>query len=395
MNNVKRDIVLDAIRGFSILGIIFVNIAYFAFPAFDALMQSIPNGMTFWDSLARFVTTLFFTGKFYPIFAFAFGIGIAIMEASSKSTKFFQWRFMILILMGVLHSILLSTVDILLIYGIVALLFLAIRKLSDGTRKAILIASGLLSAMLGILSIFLGIGIILVDMFLGKDFITSALEVNGSRFGDVISVFTGTNIIEMITLRSSLSFEYIASGIFTTGPIVLTLMLAGYEWYKSYLKKNDLTLQKYIIHTIQPYIGKILPLGIIFNILAAIVAVLPFHVFGTYSIASGILIICGPLLSIVYIAMIINSPNWLKSLLSPIGKMTLSVYFFQSLIMTVLFTGIGFGLFGKVTDAGLFVIASVISLITIPLFSLLGRFIEKGPAEIFWRKTTEILSSKK
>jgi uncharacterized protein len=395
MKAAKREIVLDAIRGFSILGIIFVNIAYFASPAFDALIQSIPNGTSLTDSIARFVTTLFFTGKFYPIFAFAFGIGIAIMEISNKSGKYLFWRFIILILMGILHSIFLSTVDILLMYGVIALLFLNIRKLPDATRKAILIGSGLLSVMLAIFSIFLGIGIVLVDMFLGRDFITTTLVGDSSRIGQIISVFTGTNIIEMLLLRSSLSFEYIASGIFTTGPIVLTLMLAGYEWYKAYIKRNDLTLRQFIVQTIQPYIGVIFLAGIILNILAAIIAILPFHILGTYSIASGILMVFGPLLSIVYISIIINTPIWVKNMLAPIGRMTLSVYIFQSITMTIIFTGIGLGLFGKVTDAGLLVIAAVISVITIPVFSLLGRFVDKGPIESLWRKGTEILSNTK
>ena len=78
----KRYVILDALRGFAILGIILAN-----FPEFSLWTFSDPSGWTDTDMVTRAVQTFLVDGKFYTLFSLLFGMGFspAKLEYSLKT----------------------------------------------------------------------------------------------------------------------------------------------------------------------------------------------------------------------------------------------------------------------------------------------------------------------
>ena len=75
----KRYVILDALRGFAILGIILAN-----FPEFSLWTFSDPATWTRTDTVTRAVQTFFVDGKFYTLFSLLFGMGFSIQLANAE-----------------------------------------------------------------------------------------------------------------------------------------------------------------------------------------------------------------------------------------------------------------------------------------------------------------------
>ena len=95
----KRYVVLDALRGFAILGIILAN-----FPEFSLWTFSDPSTWTRTDTVTRAVQTFFVDGKFYTLFSLLFGVGfsIQIANAGGKLRTFYR-RMAVLLCIGLIH----------------------------------------------------------------------------------------------------------------------------------------------------------------------------------------------------------------------------------------------------------------------------------------------------
>lgn len=126
---------LDALRGIALLGILTVNMGSFKglstlemFPSAESLAQSA-------NRTAFLLINTLFTGKFYPIFAFLFGLGFALqierLQARGVNpTGIMLRRLGVLLLIGVLHGLFIWTGDVLFLYalcGMVLLLFSQLR----------------------------------------------------------------------------------------------------------------------------------------------------------------------------------------------------------------------------------------------------------------------------
>ena len=122
----KRYVVLDALRGFAILGIILAN-----FPEFSLWSFSDPSAWTRADRVTRAVLTFFVDGKFYTLFSFLFGIGFSIqIENAGGKLKTFYRRMAVLFLIGLLHLCFLWSGDIIMLYAVCGMCLPLFRKLS-------------------------------------------------------------------------------------------------------------------------------------------------------------------------------------------------------------------------------------------------------------------------
>src|SRR4051812_29890791 len=105
----QRIWLMDSLRGLAILGIFIANLAGFSF--YEPGAHS-GRFFTRFDEQMYFLHTMFIEGKFYSIFSFLFGWGIALQLARSKSTgvssvPFVKRRLLIMALLGLAHLILL------------------------------------------------------------------------------------------------------------------------------------------------------------------------------------------------------------------------------------------------------------------------------------------------
>lgn len=134
----KRFVILDALRGFAILGIILAN-----YPEFSLWTFSDQAGWTSQDRVVRAVQTFLVDGKFYTLFSLLFGMGFSIQlsNAEGRLSTFYR-RMSVLLVIGLLHLCFLWSGDILMLYAACGMLLPAFRKLPSG--KILFIAGGLL-----------------------------------------------------------------------------------------------------------------------------------------------------------------------------------------------------------------------------------------------------------
>jgi uncharacterized protein len=124
---------LDRLRGVAILGILVMNIYFFAMP-FAAYFNPLRMGGTEWYNIATWMFThVFFDQKFMSIFAMLFGAGIVLMSERAEArgarpARYYYRRQFWLVVIGALHAYLLWAGDILFAYAVVGMLVYPLRR---------------------------------------------------------------------------------------------------------------------------------------------------------------------------------------------------------------------------------------------------------------------------
>ncbi|WP_295937913.1 DUF418 domain-containing protein [uncultured Alistipes sp.] len=138
--------VVDALRGFAVMAILLVHsLEHFIFPVYpDAASQ--PAWLNTLDAGVFSVIFTLFAGKAYAIFALLFGFTFHIQYANqeSKGNDFgwrFFWRLVLLVLFATVNAAFFPAGDVLLLFSIVGLVLVLVRKWSD---KAVLILAVIL-----------------------------------------------------------------------------------------------------------------------------------------------------------------------------------------------------------------------------------------------------------
>ncbi|MCC5862041.1 MAG: hypothetical protein JJT93_09055, partial [Gammaproteobacteria bacterium] len=119
---------LDVLRGFALLGILFVNFEWFTRPL-QAIVFGAEPGLEGVDRVVNFTIKTLAEGKFYALFSMLFGAGFALMasRALAHDTAFrglYFRRLLLLALFGVAHLLLIWAGDILLVYALCGMLML-------------------------------------------------------------------------------------------------------------------------------------------------------------------------------------------------------------------------------------------------------------------------------
>lgn len=127
--------ILDILRGFALIGIIFMNMGFFSgyvFMPFDDLKQ-ITNFQL--DEKVYSFLDIIVTGKFYTLFSILFAVGFYIQYNKNKQNSInflntYRRRLFILLLIGVLHSSIWFG-DILLMYSIFGFILILFRNVNS------------------------------------------------------------------------------------------------------------------------------------------------------------------------------------------------------------------------------------------------------------------------
>jgi len=141
--------VIDGLRGFALAGVLMANLRSFTLyeNAPDALHATLPFAAL--DRVLEPAITLFVAGQFITIFSLLFGVGfslqIARIAAAGEGPTRYARRLLILLVLGLAHSYVLWSGDILRYY---ALLGLALLPLANWTPRR-LAMGGVAIALLG------------------------------------------------------------------------------------------------------------------------------------------------------------------------------------------------------------------------------------------------------
>ncbi|MDR6998183.1 DUF418 domain-containing protein [Neobacillus niacini] len=178
----KRIDTLDYLRGFSLLGIILVNIL-------DMLSARRPIPNTLDASYQRFIF-LFVEGRFYPIFSFLFGVGMYIfltrveMKGINAMVLYLR-RIIALFIFGFIHFIF-QPGEALTVYASCGLILLPFYKVKKEINLALGIMMLILFAIMA-MKIFLSVPLILLGLAAGQYRVFEEITQKRKQ----ITIFTG------------------------------------------------------------------------------------------------------------------------------------------------------------------------------------------------------------
>ena len=125
---------LDLVRGFALFGVLLINLLYFfRVSLFSHILQFHSHGG--WANRAvDLLAAEFIEFKAINLFSLTFGIGVAIQWERAKlrggrAEVFLIRRFLILLAVGACHMVLVSNVDILMLYSLCGLLMIPALRL--------------------------------------------------------------------------------------------------------------------------------------------------------------------------------------------------------------------------------------------------------------------------
>lgn len=392
----ERIDVIDILRGLAIFGILIVNIHYFAHP-WAAPALSADAGVM--DHALHWVVQMFFTTKFFSLFSFLFGLGMALQmrRAEAKGVRFgplYLRRLGILAVFGLAHATLLWVGDILLVYAVLGvLLFLFWRKAKPRTLLiwAVVLTGGLLvvyGLSLGAISFGRATpeGAVQIQAIVAEQVAAQQAEVSRDY-----AVYGSGTFAEVTAERARDYLTITGSSNLWIAPSIMTMFLLGL-----YAGKRRLFAD---LHAHLPFFRRVLfvtlPVGLALNLywtlsgfeMATGSATLePGFFFGMMALAVGGPALC---LSLVSGVVLLSQRTNALSPFAAVGRMALTNYLTHSIVFTTLFYGYGFGLMNvDLSFSALIAMVIGVYALQIPFSLWWMKHFRFGPFEWLWRSLT-------
>ncbi|MCY1028444.1 DUF418 domain-containing protein [Mammaliicoccus sciuri] len=369
----QRIFSIDALRGFSLLGILLMNILTFAYP------YQIINPFEFFqhqDGAWFKISSLFIIASFYPIFAFLFGYGLSIMYQNSldKGLNYYPMitrRLLFLLLLGIIHGVFIFYGDILSTYallGLIAIIFVRLKP------QFTLVA----------LSIGIGIFVLLylLPMILLKDVTQIESFVGLQELERVNNILSSADYVSIIGFNLKYFGMNIANAILVGPFSILPIMLFGIyahqiNWFNKIKQHKNL----YMV------------IGVVVLILGLAIKMIQIVLEGSVTSQLMSQMIGGPIVALSYIMffVILCEDQSARKILTPlqsIGKLSLTTYISQSIICIIIFYGVGLNYYGKLPVLNIYIIGIVIYFVQLIVSYLYLMKFKQGPLEKLWRKVT-------
>ena len=410
VTNLERIESLDIMRGFVLCGILLMNITGFGL-ANAYSNPTVSGGSTGWNLYAWITTSMFFEGTMRALFSLLFGVGTFIIldrlnqkNAGIKAADIYFRRLSWMLVFGLIHGyLLLWTGEILYDYALMGFLLFSFRNVAP--KNLVFIAILLFS--------------------IGTFWTYTEYRTNAKLVENVESAKTkiaqkqvltkdekaATEKWEKIQEKKSPKYvkeynENMRKGYFDVVAHLapenmesdtswfyrynlwdlLSMMLLGIAFYKwnmlsgakSYRFYGLMVLIGYAIGLTTNYYEVTTIMDSNFSFLAFSKTNITYEL-GRVGMAIGhigmIMIFCKlPILA------------WLKYRIAAVGKMALTNYIMHSLICMVVFTGVGFGLFGKLQRYELYYVVFAIWLFQLTISPIWLKYFNFGPMEWLWRR---------
>lgn len=419
VSQAERIISVDTLRGVALLGILLMNIPYFAMPErFSDSYHSDLHSASFWSD---FVVTVLFEGKMRALFSMIFGAGILLFIERKKNANvgykgLFFSRMGWLVLFGLIHAhVLLWIGDILYIYGMIGMLAFLFRNM-----KAKYLVWGVpIVAIIGFIAgaqFFTHVRNTRLDYNkaisikkqhkplnaaqkasiisweeMEKEFLPNQKLINQhtasmkGTYSDVAAYirplawegqtkylfFSIGDVLALLMLGMALHKWKFFSGGWTTKQYKRTLLI-GYgiglplvlaDFYHYYLQTpGSVAAIQFLENNTVPWWGIIYPFQRIFLVMAHASAIL-------LLIRAGVL-------------------KWLMIRLAAVGQMAFTNYILHTVICTLFFFGYGLDYFARLQYYQLFYLVFGIWLLQLFISPIWLRYFLFGPLEWLWRTLT-------
>ena len=378
----ERIVGLDALRGLALLGILLINVWVFAMPEQTLLNPTVYGDFTGANYWAWAFGHVFAQNKFITLFSVLFGAGILLFvdskeESGQDAVRLHYRRTAILIAIGLMHAYLLWYGDILVAYGVTALVVVAFRDFE--ARK--------LAGVAVVFLLFVPMTELLAAVTLGGDAIASQWAPSEAAIQQQVATYRG-GWIEQMDHRVSSSFRSQTSGFigYSFWQVGGTMLL-GMALYRWGVLTNERSADLYKRLVALGAVGLAITVaGVVYieaNDWSADAALYwrQFIYIGSFPLAGGYL---G--LVMLYARRRPDGP--LTRGLAAVGRTAFTNYLLQTLIATTVFYGHGLGLFGSVSRVELLGFVVAVWAVQVVLSVLWLRRYRFGPVEWVWRTLT-------
>jgi uncharacterized protein len=384
----SRITVIDALRGFTLLGIIITHMVeqYYAGPLPEKYNAQASSSVV--DMIATGFSWLLINGKFYAIFSFLFGLSFYIQLSKAKADAAFilkfSWRLITLFAIGLIHHLHYRG-DILTIYAMLGFVLLITYRLPD---KYLLILSLLLIFDIP------GVLVRTVAVASNNQSVNSFLQQDQTKLNLYYETFKNGTYLDLISanfesFKVKMDFQVWSGRIYMTPGLFLLGLYAG---------------RKRFFETIQVSVVKKYLRNSAWGLLATVLVAVAFFVVGngaTGGLSQDTNTLAGlsffnffnTFLAAIYVSwfiLLFQKEKWKRRLMQfyAAGRMGLTTYLMQALAGISLFSTLGFSLIGELGAATCFVIAVVIYILQIWFAKFWMTHFYYGPVEWLWRSLT-------
>lgn len=401
INDSKRLPVIDALRGLAILGILFINVKGSSFPVdFGELYELRLDGIV--DKIIYWGTEFLVQGKFFTMFTFLFGLGMAVQMsraiAKGGEEKFpavYVRRLTLLFIIGFIHDVFIWRGYILLWYPVIGFLLLLIRNFKPK-----------LMVSLAIIFIMLLGGVSVLRYTLRptpppqkeqhqaaekQKPAKTAEQLAWEKCNAVIQIFKEGGYGGMVNNRLGKILPTLKYNLYYGLHILGMFMLGIWAWRKGLFHDTGTHLK--LIKKIFVYS---LLTGVIFTAIT-----IQYRIWGgaagspiwMYAWFSTLTWTGMAAFTVCYVSgfLLLFRKAFFRRLVKPlesVGRAALSNYIFQNIVMGFIFYSYGFKIMGTTGPLVNLLICFLIFAIQIPLSMWWMNRFRFGPAEWLWRTLT-------
>lgn len=326
----QRQALPDQLRGFALLGIIVVNMPFLAVSNVGIWELELSSWS---DQTVAFLIVALAQGKFYLLFAFLFGYSLTLIlkSRSVDGVRRYLRRLIGLAVLGAGHAYLFFIGDILIGYALLGLVLLIF--ISRSTRT-VLIASAVAFAV--------GLALLALVFF---ESLTAAENAGGfvSNPADLDQALRGSFLESVVGRANALPEALVVQVVINWFP-ALSMFLLGLAAGRAGLLSDPARYARLWKSCVIVGVFVGLPAAIA-SAWLALVPEDPSGVYGTAGIALGFAL--APALTAGYVgAIALLSHRRFISYAEPAGRMSLTGYLGESILLAAIFCGWGLGLFG-------------------------------------------------
>lgn len=380
-----RILALDVVRGFAAFGILMVNIQTFGGPY--PLFEGEP-----WTDLPSQVAYAFvdfaFVSKFFPLFSLLFGIGLTLqLERAAQvapgdpgaARTFAIRRLGGLFAIGLVHVAFFSTIDILVQYAFLGALLVPARKLRLRALPALAALALLVPVALGAIASALS----LYDRIYPGDYDAA----------DFIRAYGHGTLAELWAMRLHEIRDYYGWVFVYAGWEMLAMILLGAWAVRSGLV-TSLPGREGLLRRLRAVaFGIGVPAAAAHAIVWITTRGLEHKAPWVMPVMSMASALGEPSMAVGYatsLALLVRDPTWASRLapIAKVGRLALSSYVLQSIVMSLSFFSFGLGGYGLLGPFACIAYVVAVYSAELVLASLWARRFRFGPLEAAWRAMT-------
>lgn len=356
--------------------------------------------------IAHYGTRIFFESKSYPLFSMLFGMGMVLMYDRAKAAgrafaPAYLRRTALLLAFGIVHAFFIWYGDILIYYACFALVLMWFAPLLKPrtvvtVALALMVIAALWASGLGMAFAAMGSG---SSASQGPDTTTfigfwEAMQAGEVRGGPELPAWAAAEVdafgsgpyTHAVGMRAInwLTGTIVWMGVFGVVLHVPAMFLLG----GAIMRLGALT------DAGSPWPRRFLLIGLAVGLPGAVVATVLSESFGPMStmasVAIGITHLTGPAVSIGYIGLAVwlarcGALGWLARAIASAGRMALTNYLMQSVLVAFIAQHWGLGMYGEITRVPMVGIVFGIYVGQVVFSSLWLKAFTMGPLEYLWR----------